>query len=137
MALRPRHRTVVRALAEALLHHDGGPGEEQLDVLIERFDAHLEVVSPTLLRGLLATIELVRWMPLLLLFSWSTLERLPVVRRIALLERMERSRVALLVLPLVAYKTMLSLAFFEDPAELRAMGYPGDEARRRYLGVVS
>src|SRR5579871_6267715 len=31
MALRPRHRPVVRALAEALLHHDGGPGAAQLD----------------------------------------------------------------------------------------------------------
>ena len=137
MALRPRHRTVVRALAEALLHHDAGPGEEQLDVLVERFDAHIDVVSPTLLAGLLAALDLVRWMPLLMLFAWSTLERLPVERRVALLERMERSRLPLVVLPLVAFKTMVSLAFFEDPAELRAMGYPGDHERRRYLGVVS
>jgi hypothetical protein len=137
MALRPRHRTVVRALAEALLHHDGGPGDEQLDVLVERLDAHIGVVSPTLLRGLLAALDLMRWMPLLMLFAWSTLEGLPVERRVSLLERMERSRLPLVVLPLVAFKTMVSLAFFEDPAELRAMGYPGDHERRRYLAVVS
>jgi hypothetical protein len=137
MALRPRHRTVVRALAEGLLHHDGGPSEAQLDTLVERFDAHLGAVSPALLRGLLAALDLVRWMPVLTLFALATIEGLSIERRIALLERMEKSRVALVLLPLVAYKTLLSLAFFEDPAELRAMGYPGDDRRKRYLQVAS
>jgi hypothetical protein len=137
MALKPRHRTVVRALAEGLLHHDGGPSEAQLDALVERVDAHLGAVSPTLLGGLLAGIDFVRWLPVLSLFALSTFEGLSVERRIEVLERMERSRFALVLLPLVAYKTILSLHFFEDRAELRAMGYPGDDRRKRYLEVAS
>ena len=53
-----------------------------------------------------------------------------------ILERMERSRAAALLVPLVAYKSFLAFIFFEDPDELRAMGYPGDGARKRWLKLA-
>jgi hypothetical protein len=39
-------------------------------------------------------------------------------------------------MPLVAFKSLLSMYFFEDEAELRAMGYPGDE-RKRWLKIAA
>jgi hypothetical protein len=43
--------------------------------------------------------------------------------------------VMLLLLPLIAFKTVLAMHFFEDDAELRALGYPGDE-RKRWLTIA-
>ena len=57
-------------------------------------------------------------------------EDLPVAARTSLLERMDRSRSPLLFLPLVAYKTLLSMMHFEQTAELRALGYPGEDRVR-------
>ena len=57
-------------------------------------------------------------------------------RRVALLERMDRSSWFVLLIPLVAYKTLLSMHYFESATELRAMGYPGD-TRKRWLRPAS
>jgi hypothetical protein len=135
-ALRPRQRVVLRALGEALFAHDGGPGAEQLDGLVASFERHLTPVSATLRFGLLAMLDLIRWLPLLLLVGAQPFETLPRDRRVRILERMERSRAAALLVPLVAYKSFLSFIFFEDESELRAMGYPGEGARKRWLKIA-
>jgi hypothetical protein len=86
---------------------------------------------------LLLALELVRWLPLLLFVALRPFEDVSLEKRGALLERMDRSRVTLLLLPLVAFKTVLSMHFFEDEAELRAMGYPGDDERKRWLKLAT
>jgi hypothetical protein len=134
--LAPRHRLVLRALGEALFAHEGGPRPEQLDALVAGVQQHLEPVSRVQRGLLLLALELVRWLPLVLLTSLGPFEDAPLRKRIALLERMDRSRFVLLVMPLVAFKTILSMHFFEDEAELRAMGYPGDE-RKRWLRTAT
>ncbi len=134
--LAPRHRLVLRALGEALFAHEGGPRPEQLDALVTGVQQHLDPVSRVQRGLLLLALELVRWLPVLLLTSLGPFEDVPLPKRIALLERMDRSRFVLLVMPLVAFKTILSMHFFEDPGELRAMGYPGDE-RRRWLRTAT
>ena len=134
--LRPRQRAVLRALGDALFAHDRGPHAAQLDALVDGFEAHLKPVSWTLRFGLLAMLDLIRWLPLLLLMSPSPFEDLAREGRVRLLERMERSRAASLLVPLVAYKSFLAFIFFEDPDELRAMGYPGDGARKRWLKLA-
>jgi hypothetical protein len=135
-ALRPRQRVVLRALGEALFAHDGGPGADQLDALVAGFEKHLTPVSATLRFGLLAMLDLIRWLPLLLFVSVLPFEGLPREQRVRILERMERSRAAALLVPLVAYKSFLAFIFFEDPHELRAMGYPGDHERKRWLKLA-
>ncbi len=135
--LAPRHRAVVRALGEALFAHATGPSAAQLDALVERVDSHLRPVSPAQRRMLLLALELVRWLPVLLLVAPRTFDDLDLARRGRLLERMDRSRVLLLLLPLIAFKTLLSMHFYEDEAELRAMGYPGDDARKRWLRTAA
>jgi hypothetical protein len=134
--LRPRQRVVLRALGDALFAHEDGPCAAQLDALVGGFEAHLTPVSRTLRFGLLAMLDLIRWLPVLLLVAVRPFEALDRERRVRILERMERSRAAALLVPLVAYKSFLAFIFFEDPDELRAMGYPGDGARKRWLKLA-
>ena len=134
--LAARQRAVLRALGDALFGYPGGPGAAQLDALVDGFEAHLRPVSRTLRFGLLAMLDLIRWLPLLLVVSARPFDDLPREARVRLLERMERSRVAALLVPLVAYKAFLAFIFFEDPDELRAMGYPGDGVRKRWLKLA-
>lgn len=133
----PRQRATVRALGEALFQHAGGPRPEQLDALVAGVEQHLVPVSRTQRTMLLLALDLVRWLPVLLLTSLGPFEDLAVERRVRLLDRMERSRATLLLVPLVAFKTLLSMHFFEDERELRAMGYPGDDKRKRWLKTAA
>ncbi len=135
-ALSPRHREVVRALGEALFASDTGPTAPQLEALVLRVEDHLRPVSPPQRTMLLLALELVRWLPVLLLLGIGTFPEMGLAKRVALLERMDRSRSPLLLLPLIAFKTLLAMHFFEDERELRAMGYPGDE-RKRWLKIAA
>jgi hypothetical protein len=134
-ALRPRHRAAVRALGEALFAHEAGPTPAQLDALVDAVEAHLAPVSRPQRAMLLLALELVRWLPLLLFVAPRPFEDVGLAGRVRLLERMDRSRAVALLMPLIAFKTLLSLLFFEQPAELAAMGYPGDE-RKRWLRLA-
>jgi len=135
--LAPRHRAVVRALGATLFAHADGPRPEQLDALVEGFERHLAPVSKVQRTLLLLAVELVRWLPVLLFIAPHTFEDLSLERRLGLLERMDRSRFTVLLMPLIAFKSLLSMYFFEDPSELRAMGYPGDDERKRWLKIAA
>src|ERR1700742_3102309 len=110
--LRPRQRVVLSALGDALFGHHDGPRPGQLERLVDGFEAHLTPVSRTLRFGLLAMLELIRWLPVLLLVSLRPCESLAREGRVRLLERMERSRLPLLLVPLVAYKSFLAFIYF-------------------------
>lgn len=134
--LSPRHRSMVRAIAGALFEHDDGPTDAQLDAVVSAYEAHIGALSAQLRPVLLLSLDLVRWLPLLLFVAARPFDELDVAARVRLLERMERSRVVPLVLAFVAYKTLLTMLFFETPEELRAMGYPGAE-RKRWLRAAA
>jgi hypothetical protein len=130
-ALAVRHRRVARALAEALLALPRPSGEpDPADALIDRFDAHVAAVSRSLRPLLLLALDWLRWVPLVLFVALRPFDELPVEARTSILERMERSRSPLLFLPLVAYKTLLSMMHYEQVSELYALGYPGEERVR-------
>jgi hypothetical protein len=135
-ALAPRHRSMLRALGAALFAHAGGPRPEQLDALVDGIERHLIPVSRAQRTLLLLAVDLVRWLPVLLFVAARPFEDLPVDERVRLLERMDRSRVTLLLMPLIAFKSLMSMYFFEDESELRAMGYPGDQ-RKRWLKTAA
>jgi hypothetical protein len=128
-ALSPSRRRVAHAFAAALLAVPEAE-RERLDRLVDQFDAHLAAVSPSLRVGLLVALEWIRWLPFALLVAWRPFDELSTTERTKLLERMDRSSSPLLFLPLVAYKTLLSMIHFESPRELLALGYPGDERTR-------
>jgi len=135
-AFSPRQRAVVRALGGALFAHADGPRPEQLDALVDGFERHLVPVSVVQRSLLLLALELVRWLPVLLFMAPRPFEDLTLDGRLRLLHRMDRSRATILLMPLIAFKSILSMYFFEDPSELRAMGYPGDE-RKRWLKIAA
>jgi hypothetical protein len=129
-AFSEHQRAVVRALGEALFHHQAGPTPGQLDTLVAGVEAHLQPVSRPQRTALLLALLLVRWLPVLLWVAPDTFEAVSVPKRLRILERMDRSKALILLMPLVAFKTLFAMLFFEQPAELRAMGYPGDDRKR-------
>jgi hypothetical protein len=132
--LAPRHRPVVRALAEAFFSPDGEVSDERLDGFIEEVDRYISPASKTLRFGLVAMLGLIQWSPLLFgrMRIFTELSR---EDRMAHLERLESSRLVQLPLLVVAYKTLMTMLFYEDEGELRALGYPGAE-RKRWLKVA-
>jgi hypothetical protein len=133
--LRPSHRPVVRALAEAMFSPDGEIPPEELDSFVDEVDAFISPASKTLRFGLVMMLIVIRWSPLLF-FRFKPFDEMSVDDRVKHLERLEHSKVKQLPLLVVAYKTILTMLFYEDEEEQRAMGYPGPE-RKRWLKVVS
>lgn len=134
--LRARHRIVVRALAEALFGEDGDVAPARLDAFPGEVDAMISPASKTLRFGLVAMLDVLRWLPMLTLFAARPFEALALPERVRFLDRLDRSRLPPLTLILVAYKTVMSMLFYEDEDELSRAGYPGPE-RRRYLTVAT
>jgi hypothetical protein len=132
--LRPRHRKVVRALAEALFSPDGEASPARLDAFVDDVDAFISPASKTLRFGLVMMLHVLRWSPLLF-GRFRTFDELSVDERIHHLERLDRSKVKQLPLVVVAYKTVMTMLYYEDASELAALGYPGPE-RKRWLSVL-
>jgi len=131
--LRPRHRPMVRALAEAMFSPDGEVSGARLDAFVDEVDAFISPASRPLRLGLLVMLAVLRWSPLLFA-RFSPFEELDVEDRVRHLERLDRSPVKQLPLIVVAYKTVMTMLFYEHPRELQRIGYPG-EGRKRHLAV--
>ena len=127
---RASHRVVLRALAEAMFDPDGELDDAALETLVDDADAYVSAASKTLRFGLLVMLVVLRWSPLLSL-RLRPLERLMVDERLACLERLERSRIRQLPLVVAAYKTLLTMLFYDDDVRQAALGYPG-AIRHRY-----
>ena len=137
--LRPRHRPIVRALAEALFSPDGEATPERLDAFVDEVDNFISPASKTLRFGLVMMLYVLRFSPLLFVLETRKLrlfDDMTVEERVHHLERLDRSKVRQLPLIVVAYKTVMTMLFYEDEQELRGLGYPG-HARKRYLKVAS
>jgi len=132
--LRPRHRPIVRALAEALFSPDGEASPERLDAFVDEVDAFISPASKTLRFGLLMLLNVLHWSPLLF-GKLGFFANLSIPDRVTHLERLERSKVRQLGMIVVAYKTVMTMLFYEDEAELAGLGYPGPE-RKRYLNLA-
>ena len=120
------HRVVLRALAEALFSEDADVPAARLDSFVVDVDGFVSPASRTLRFGLVMMLRFIQLSPMLLFFSFSRFENLDVARRVELLGRIDRSRVGLVSLVLVAYRTIMTMVFYEDPHELALLGYPGD-----------
>ncbi len=123
---------MLRALAEAFFSPDGEVPPEKLDAFIDDVDGFISPASKTLRFGLVLLLFVIRWSPLFF-FRLKTFEELTVEERVHHLERLESSKVQQLAMLVVAYKTVLTMVFYEDEEEQRALGYPGNE-RKRWLG---
>jgi hypothetical protein len=127
--LRARHRPVVRALAEAMFSPDGDVSKERLDAFVDEVDAFISPASKTLRFGLVVMLVVLRWSPLLFL-RFRMFDEMSVDDRLHHLERLEKSKITQLPLIVVAYKTVMTMLFYEQEQELAALGYPGPERKR-------
>ncbi len=137
--LRPRHRAVVRALGEAMFTGDEPLAEADLDALVESADGFMSPASKTLRFGLTGMLDILRFLPLLVVGRFAAFDDLSREDRVKMLGRMDASRFVPFTLIVVAFKTMLTIAFFEDEARQRAIGYPGPEREhyKRSLPVAA
>ncbi len=117
-----------------MFSHDGGPPAERLDALVRELDDYVSFASRTLRFGLLLMLELLRFAPVILLWRFATFESLALGDRVRVLERMEQSRFVPLMVVFAAYKAILCLLYFEQPAEQRDMGY--SSSRSRWLRML-
>lgn len=120
---------MVRAIAEAMFSEDGEVESEHLDAHVDEVEAFIAATSKTTRVGLWAALLLVRLSPILFFVRLTTLERLAISKRSALLTRLERSTRTTLSLAFVAWRTIMTLVFYEDESELRALGYRTERER--------
>lgn len=132
--LKARHRPVVRALAEAFFSPDGEVPDGKLDAFVDDVDGFISPMSKTMRFGLVALLFAVQWSPLLY-GRFRTFVEMKVEDRVHHLEKLEGSKVTQLSLLVVAWKTLLTMLYYEDPDELKALGYPGPE-RKRHLRLA-
>ena len=129
-------RVVLRALGEAMFSEEGDVSPERLDALVDEIDAYVSPASRGLRVSLVLMLKLIRYAPILLFFAGTTFDALSVQRRVKLLEKMDVSRIALLSLVVVAYRTIMTMVFYERPEEQKLLGYPGAE-RKTHLRLTA
>jgi hypothetical protein len=122
----------LRALAEAMFSEDGDVAPAKLDAFVDDLDAYISPASRGLRFGLRAMLFFFHWSPIVLFLAGSFFENLDVHERVKVLEKIDRSKVVLASLSLVAYRTLLTMIFYEYREELLLLGYPGEE-RTTYL----
>ena len=122
---------MVHAIAEAMFSQDGEVGDARLSAHVTDVDGYVSAASRPIRLGLRLALFVVQIAPILVFFRMSTLCRLNVEDRVRVLSRLERAKLAPLSLAFVGWRTVMTLVFYEDPGELRKIGYAGEE-RRRY-----
>lgn len=130
---------VLLAIAEAMFAEDGEASKAKLEARLRESLAVVAVATWPVRFGLHLALVLLQVAPLLCFAHARTLERLSLGERVRFLERLERSSFLPLCLAFVGWRTIATLVFYEDPSELRALGYTGEERQRhkRALPVLA
>jgi hypothetical protein len=132
-----RDRIVLRAVAEAMFSQDGELDESRLDAHVDEVDAFISNASRQLRVGLRLALFVVRLAPVLLFFRMRLLESLSIDERVTVLARLERSRFAELSLAFVGWRAVMTMVFYEHPAELAALGVSNErKVYKRRLALV-
>ena len=128
--LQPRHRAVVGGFAEALFSDgiDDIP-EERIEAFVDDINDYVSAASKTLRFGLVVMLDVMRLMPPFVIGKFALFEDLDLDQRTRMLEKMESSHFAPLLLVFIAFKTIMTMAYFEDEKELRSHELPGSRTR--------
>jgi hypothetical protein len=118
-------------MAEAFFSEGGPLDPRLLEAHTEEVDRAISNASKTLRFGLRLMLDALRFAPLFMMGRLHVFEDLSIEDRARVLARMEHSRFAPWTIVFVAWKTLMTLVYFEDDAILRDIGYPGPE-RTRY-----
>ncbi|MFO0663333.1 MAG: hypothetical protein U0174_05245 [Polyangiaceae bacterium] len=133
-------RTTVRALAEAMF--EGGEQAltaTRIEEVTDRVFSMIDGAGFVVRFGLRFAIFALWLSPILVGKHFAVLPRLPVGRRLSVLEALERSRVTNLLLMFVGVRAILTMVFYDDAAELAHMGYRATDQTRfaRHLELVA
>lgn len=116
----------ARALAGCLFDAGRGVPEDRLDFALDDVDDFTRRAGTKTRLAFVASLLLLEWLWPLAFGLFGRFSRLPLARRLHLLERIEETALApLLVLP----KAMLCLVYFEHPEALREIGYDAKPLR--------
>jgi hypothetical protein len=135
--LRPRHRAVVAAMAEAYFSEGSPLDPRLLTEFTEEVDRAISTASKTLRFGLKLMLDAVRFAPLFMIGSLRPFGELALGERTKVLVRMERSRFAPWTIIFIAWKTLMTMIYFERLEVLSDIGYPGPERSRYRQGSAS
>ena len=127
---KPRHRAVVRAIAEAIFANEGPVPPEKLEEFVDEMDRFVSPASKTLRFGLVRLLEILTYVPLFMIGRPALFENLSIDDRLRVFKKCENSKFPLFLLIFIAYKTIMAMVWFEDENELRSIGYPGPERER-------
>ena len=133
--LHPRHESLMPKLVEAYFAYEGPMDVVKLEDFSKEVDRAISSASKTLRFGLVVMLDFILFSPVFIIGKLATFEGLSLEDRSRFLVRLERSGLVPLTLVFIAWKTLLTMLFFEEPSELKALGYPGDD-RKRYLTVA-
>jgi hypothetical protein len=110
---------------------------KMLDLFTLEVDQAISNASKTLRFGLRLMLDALRLAaPFFMIGKLRVFEELELRDRVGVLVRMEHSRFAPWTIIFVAWKTLMTLIFFEREDILRDLGYPGPERTRYKLAVV-
>lgn len=110
---------------------DGEVDGARLDAHVDDVDRFISAASQGVRFGLRVALFVLWLAPLLLVHRTTTIDRLTTDERAQFLARLERSALWHLSLAFVGWRSVMTLVFYEDPTELRQIGYTSDE-RHRY-----
>ena len=113
-----------------MFSEDGEVDAARIDTHVTEVDAFVSAASKTTRFGLRMALLLVRLAPILFFLRFTTIERLALGDRVKLLERLECSSRSTLSLAFIGWRTVMTLVFYEDASELRAIGYEGHDRQR-------
>src|SRR4051812_33483080 len=127
-ALSRAQKRSIGALAEAMLSTEDEEGlRPARPALVARAIDELDLLvgagSSDLHRGYGILSWLIEWLPLVIIGAFSRASRLPLARRLAYLEALDRSRLPLVPTLLMSVKLPITMLAFELEPELALTGY--------------
>lgn len=137
--LSPSGLRIARAFAEAMFADEDEDGtlvaasDDVCTRATDWLDRAVGAASTDIHRGLFVLVWVLELLPLFVTGAFSRMSRLPLQARIEYLEALERSRFGLLTMLLIAFKVPMTIAVFEEGAELASTGFdrPSLIANRR------
>jgi hypothetical protein len=132
----PRSRPLVFAIAVALMTdpaHPEASSAARFEWVVDEADDYIGHASKQLATGLMLALWALEWLPIVIVGRFARASSLSPADRVAYFARLEAHPIALFSLLVVAWKTILTILWFEHPDNAPVLGDDGIHAR--YLNV--
>jgi hypothetical protein len=131
----PFGKRVLYAIAEAFFTDPNDPsergGEQRFSWLVEDVDDFVSQASPALRIGTQIAAVLLEFAPLFFIGRFARCSSLPLPDRERYLAKVEASKIPRVAVLVVAFKTVMTVLYFEHPEAAPHLGYDGRHERFR------